>query len=187
MEPLKDYIITPETMVFIPKFDANGHPLTVVMESRCTFDALASPTDLVDYSLRYYGSSLRGAGDGARAILGSITKYPVLICEKLDIFWFPSTSPKLSNCVWFALHHIRTYEAVGKYRTIVRLSNGSTIEIDISFNVFEKRIQRAYRLRYVLDERTKFSMLFAKEYRVRHHYRKVNNEVNYKNKSNDIE
>ena len=144
-------------MVFLTKFDENGNPMTIIMESNYTFEELSSSTELVDYSLKYFGLSLRGARDGSRAVLGNITKYPVLMCERLDLYWFPSKSPRLHECIWFALHHVRSYTA------------------------FEKKIQRAYRLRYMLDERTKFAFFLASEPKQRYHFRKQKDGENYEN------
>lgn len=187
MEILKNYIVKQETMAFLPKYGENGTRMTIVMESHYTFEALSSPTELVDFSLKYYGSSLRGAGDGSRAVLGNITKYPVLMCERLDLYWFPSKSPKLHDCIWFGLHHVKSYSAYDKKKTKVVFSNGSSIVVEVSLYAFELRIQRAYRLRYMLDERTKFTFLMANEPKERYHFRKQKDGLNYENGLPDIE
>ncbi len=174
-------------MAFLPKYDEYGNCNTIVMESNNTVEALSSPTELVDFSLRYYGSSLRGAGDGSRFVLGNITKYPVLMCERLDLYWFPSKSPKLRDCIWFALHHVQSYSAYDKTKTKVIFSNGSSILVEVSASAFETRIQRTYSLRYIIEERSKFTFFLANEPKERYHFRKQKDGLNYENGFSDKE
>ncbi|MFD1929210.1 competence protein ComK [Sporosarcina siberiensis] len=104
------------------------------------------PTKLIDHNLKYYGSSLRGAGDGARMILGRGNMYPVLFNEKEPQCWFPSKSPQKEDCIWFALHQIKDYIEVSKQETKVTFRDGSSFIIDISKASFDSRVSKAYKL-----------------------------------------
>ena len=53
------------------------------------FKWLLRPTDLIDANLKYYGSSLKGASDGASMILGGKNMTPIIVNEKRGIYWFP--------------------------------------------------------------------------------------------------
>lgn len=148
------YVVKHETVLFLPKYNQYGNPSTVVMEESAPFEVSMHPKSLIDYNLKYYGSSLQGARDGAKAILGEVRMYPVVINEKLDIFWFPSKSVVSADCIWFALHHLRDYAAIDSKNTKVLLSNGSTVSIETSIYSFDKKVQRAYKLRGKIAGRT---------------------------------
>ena len=153
------YLIDRGTVLFKPEYDGNGKLITVVMGANGPFRMSISPSKLIDQNLRYYGSSLQGALDGSRMILGEISMQPIVVNEKLDLYWFPSKSPTHVDCVWFALHNVAEYEAFSKTKTLVFLTDGSSIIIEVSEWSFDKRIQRAYKLRCKMEVRSELRML----------------------------
>ncbi|KOS66690.1 competence protein [Lysinibacillus contaminans] len=153
------YIMNYETMLFKPEYDSFGNLCTRVIEKNGQLVANLAPTQLMDFNLRYFGSSLRGAFDGSKMILGKLNKNPIIVQERLNILWFPSRSPLSPECTWFAVHHIDDYQAVDKKRTRVIFFNGSETIVDVSIKAFEHRIQRAYVLKYRLEKRTKLMLV----------------------------
>ena len=176
---LKDYIVRQETMLFLPKFDQLGNLFTVVMENDMEFCVEKSPKALMNACLGYYGSSLRGASDGAKTILGNIRMCPVLMNGILELYWFPTKSPDKKDCVWFALHHVKSYERASVKETKVNLSNGVTVIVDVSLYTFKKKIQMAYQLKGKMEERSKLNPIMILESKSRYHIRKMNGGVNY--------
>lgn len=173
------FVMDYDTVLFLPKYDEFGHLKTIVMQDGHPVKVDMSPTELIDFNLRYFGSSLRGAGDGTRMILGEISMYPIVISEKLDLYWFPSKSPSCPSCVWFALHHIEGYKRVGKKQTKVFLSDNSTVVIDSSVYSFEKKIQRTYALKYKIEGRSHKSIMKVREVKQSYHITKVVTSRNY--------
>lgn len=164
-----EYVLNYETAVFIPDYDDNGKLTTIVITQNDVQKVNIAPTQLMDFNLKYLGSSLRGAMEGSRMILGPISMPPLVINETTGIYWFPSTSPKRDDCVWFALQHIKEYKEIGKKKTQVILTNGCVIEIDVSYYTFEKKVQRAYKLKGKIEERIKqLSMEVVKTTRFYH-------------------
>lgn len=153
-----DYIMNSETMLYIPEYDSCGKLCTRVMERNSEYVSTLTPTQLMDFNLRYFGSSLRGAFDGSKMILGKLNKNPIIVHERFNILWFPSKSHLHPECFWFAVHHIEDYFAVDKRRTKVIFINGKDVIVDVSIKAFEYRIQRSYLLKYRLEKRIK-SML----------------------------
>lgn len=159
MEKKGEYIMNYETMLFKPEYDSLGNLCARVRETNGEFVSNLAPTKLMDFNLRYFGSSLRGAFDGSKMILGKLNKNPIIVQERLNIFWFPSKSPFIPECTWFAVHHIEDYQAIDKKKTRVIFVNGSDTEVDVSIKAFEYRIQRAYLLKYRLKKRTKLMLM----------------------------
>ncbi|WP_407676702.1 competence protein ComK [Planomicrobium stackebrandtii] len=90
-----------------------------------------SPLNLIDTNLRFRGSSMRGALEGARAILEKKSMNPLILDKERDIILFPCRSPFREDCVAVAsackeLQTLRDKTHSGK------LSNSSTILLDVS-------------------------------------------------------
>ncbi|MFJ7732298.1 competence protein ComK [Lysinibacillus sp. NPDC097231] len=151
----KNDIMSTETMLYMPVYDAFGNLCTRVIERDCQYISRLAPTKLMDFNLRYFGSSLRGAFDGSKMILGKLNKNPIVVHEQCDIVWFPSKSPLHPACIWFAVHHIEDYQAVDKQRTILTFMNGKKIIVDVSVKALDYRIQSAFLLKYKMEKRTK--------------------------------
>lgn len=146
-----EYVISSETIVILPDYNENGYLHSLL----CTKDGFSkvglSPYNLIDTNLRFRGSSMRGALEGAQAILGKMNMNPLILDQEQGIILFPCRSPQREDCVWLSLQHVKQYKTAGKTRTRVELSNGSTIIIDVSKLTFEKKMQRAYELRFKMQ------------------------------------
>jgi len=151
------------TVLFHPKYDSYGNLYTIVIENDGAQKISKSPTDLIDFNLNYYGYSLRGANDGAKAILGDIKMFPVAINERLNLYWFPTKSPNRDDCMWIGLHHIKEYKKMGAKETLLVFKNGFSLVLDISVASFNQKVQRAYKLKGELEGRTKNPLLFGAE------------------------
>lgn len=147
MRETKEFYMNKETVLFAPKTDDYGNLYTCILENDHLFRHALSPTELMNENLKYYGSNLDGAIAGARVILGRICMSPIVVSDSHGLYWIPTKSRKHKDCAWLALHHIKSYEAVGKKQTRVLFSNGSTYDVGMSFYSFEKRVKRTYKLK----------------------------------------
>ena len=172
-------ILKYDAILALPKHDEHGNLFTVIIGTNGPVEVELGPTALIDFNLRYYGSSLQGARDGARFILGEGKMYPIVMNERLDLYWLPSKSPSQEDCIWFALHHIDGYIGIGKKETRVRFSNGSTIIVEMSEYVFDKRVQKAYKLKGQTERRTKENLWRVSESAGHYHIAKKDNAINY--------
>ncbi|WP_153730419.1 competence protein ComK [Sporosarcina obsidiansis] len=154
MKTTTDYVMNKGTSVIFPEYNEDGKLQSVVVENNRLYRVDQKPTTLVDQNLRYYGSSLRGAKDGTRMILGNVMMSPVVINERLNLYWFPSKSPYRDDCVWFALQHIKDYKAIGNKKTSITLLNGTKFMLDLSSYSFEERFNNACRLKTLIEGRT---------------------------------
>ena len=150
------YIVDENTMAFIPFFDSNGKVETYILEVDSFKKCSMNPLELIDYNLRFFASSLKGAGEGTRHILGDVYKYPVILNLKRLLVWLPTMSQKNKECVWIALNHIKAYKKQNHNNTEILFTNDSSIILPISFLSFEKRIHRAYELKFKLEFHAKF-------------------------------
>ncbi len=107
---------------------------------------------VIDDSCRYFGSSFLGREAGARNLIGSDYKVPIIIEESRRMIFIPTSSPKFSSCDWISYNHIDHYEKHGMKTRIV-FDNGRMIDFDISVYSLENQILRAMRLENTLRNR----------------------------------
>src|SRR5690606_21695579 len=98
-------------------------------------------------------SSLKGAMDGTRSILGNISMLPIMISKELDIYWFPCHSPSREDCVWLSLAHIKKTDSILPSQTKIYLNYNHILILDMKKKRFEKKRQRACQLRYITNDR----------------------------------
>lgn len=145
---LDEYEINPSTLVVLP-FENN---CSKVYEEEEEYIVNKTPKELIDLSCKYFGSSYNGRFEGTKSLLGFNYKAPIIIEETQNLVFFPTSSPRLNNCSWISLKHIKDYDK-GKNDSILIFKNGREIAIDMSYNSLENQILRATRLECVLRDR----------------------------------
>ena len=155
MENKTPYIVNVNTDVFIPYYNEFGELRTIVLERDLCKEVPLSPYKLIDYNLRYYGSSMRGARDGVKATIGTASRPPVMINEAQGIYMVPSKSPRLESCIWFNLDSYLKCVDDQLGGAYVILTNGNIIQVDVPKIRMENHFDRAYVLKSKREKRTK--------------------------------
>lgn len=143
-----NYEINKETLIILP-FEKKH---SKIIENDNEFIVYQSPTKIIDNSCRFFGSSYEGRFEGTKHLLGFSRKAPIIIEESKSIIFFPTTSPRLDNCIWISLNNIENYYKKDNH-TIIIFSTGKKVKIDLSFNIFENQLLRATRLESILRKR----------------------------------
>ncbi|MFC5604739.1 competence protein ComK [Sporosarcina koreensis] len=178
MELREEYVVNNETSIILPEFDENGQLQSVVMEKTELFRVKLEPTKLIDFSLRRYGSSLRGAKDGSRTLLGEISMPPIVLNLTQSIYLFPSMSPENEDCVWIAAAHVKEYKAIDKKQTKIVLNYGSEIILNSSHYSFDQKYNRAFKLKRQIEGQTPPGTVF--ESKKGYSIRKKGKDRNYR-------
>ncbi len=148
----KIYTVNENTVAFLPKIDGFGNVHTEILEVDHLIKSHLNPIELVDKNLRNFGSSLTGAHEGTRYILGRVNMCPVIMNHHL--VWFPTDSSKKNDCVWLSLNHIKYYQKNTNKSTQIIFTNNSTFTLGVNFNKFKTRISNAYELKCRLENST---------------------------------
>ena len=56
--------------------------------------------NIIENSCEYFGSSYLGRHEGTKKLIGITHKAPIIIEESKNLIYFPTTSPRLTDCVW---------------------------------------------------------------------------------------
>ncbi|WP_413364936.1 competence protein ComK [Lysinibacillus sp. 3P01SB] len=145
MKKKVEFQITEETKKISPfREKGTGELHSIVLHGNDFLHLPAPPYEIVDYNLRRFGSSLRGAKDSAKEILGTSSMFPVALGKENEWIWFMTEAMKNEQCTWFALHHVNKLIPVDKERTKVLLYCGYEEEIHISACSLNNRRNRGH-------------------------------------------
>ena len=155
MKTVNNYTINPNTAVIMPDYDKDANLYSKVIDGNEPLIVKMSPYKIIEHSMLYYCSTLQGATIAARTVLGNIKMSPVVLCTQLDIYLFPSSSPRKNECIWFSHEHVKDTVQISTNKTNVHLTNRHTITMEINKLRFDKKHDRATKLRHILTERIK--------------------------------
>ena len=145
---LEQYEINSSTLALL----SVDEKTTKVIEKEEEYLVSKSGLSIMDDSCQYFGSSFLGRDTGARYLIGSSYKAPIIVEETRRMIFIPTSSPKFSLCDWIAYQHIHHYEQNGQSTTIY-FDNGKSIDVKISKYSFENQILRAIKLENTLRNR----------------------------------
>ena len=144
---MNEYEINEETLAVIPVKNKS-----VIYENNDTFVIDKSANQIMEESCEYFGSSLAGRQKGTINLIGVSHKAPIIVEETKEMIFFPTTSPRLSNCSWISLKNIEKYYR-HKNKLIIEFKNKKKVELDISYGIIDNQVLRATKLEYVLRQR----------------------------------
>ncbi len=142
------YEINCDTLALIPVSENE----TKIIERNNIFNINSSVMDIIENSCEYFGSSYIGRHEGTKKLIGITHKAPIIIEESKNLIYFPTTSPRLDNCIWIGLNNIKTYERKNG-KTELEFTNNKKIRLDISFGSLDNQVLRATKLESVLRKR----------------------------------
>lgn len=145
---MKNYEINLLTYALIP---IEGNKTKVIEEDNIII-VNNTPTNIIDNSCRFFGSSYLGRHEGTKRMTGINYKTPIIVEESKNIIFFPTSSPRFNNCMWIALDKIDKYGKT-KYNSYIQFKNMKIIDLDISYGSLDNQILRATKLESILRKR----------------------------------
>ncbi len=144
---MNNYEICQETLYL----EASGAK-TKIFEKDRTIEIDNNVQKIMEASCEYFGSSFEGRRKGTKNLIGVTHKAPIIIEETREIIFFPTTSPRLDECIWISLNNLKNYYKSND-KVVIEFNNGKKIVLDLSFGIVDNQILRASRLDAVLRKR----------------------------------
>jgi competence protein ComK len=151
---LDEYEVNRVTTAVLPTI-YNKKLCARVLEIKQEYVVSMSPTDIIEKSCRYYGSTLDGRTKGTQAVTGITHKAPIAIDPYNMIYFFPTHSPKQSECAWISHRYVENHGKINNTKINVTFINKKTIQLPISNSTFENQLYRTAHLRVKLLQRLK--------------------------------
>ena len=144
-----NYEINEGTLAIIAKENASSK----ILEDDREYVINSTPYEIMDYSCKYFGSSLEGRKEGTKAILNIEYKVPIIVENSMNLIFFPTNSPDSADCIWISLKNIKTIKEDDFNSTRIIFNNDIEITIPISKRTIENQIFRASRLDLIMRNR----------------------------------
>ena len=148
---IEDYEINERTLAIVP-FEEKSK----VYEEDNVYIVDKDVHTIMEESCEYFGSSLEGRQKGTTSLLGITHKTPIIIEESKEIIFFPTSSPRLSNCSWVSLNNLDSYKKSGG-NIKLKFNNNEEVELKTSYGIIDNQVLRATRLESMLRKRKKNS------------------------------
>lgn len=143
-----NYEINNSTLAIVPIDETTSR----VIEESTEYIINKSSFEIVEDSCMYFGSNYQGRYEGTKNLIGMSYKLPIIIEESRNIIFFPTSSPKLTECMWISLNNLSNYYS-DENTSYVDFKNGYKLKLNISKFALENQILRASRLEFVLRNR----------------------------------
>ena len=143
-----EYEINSDTLAIIPYQKG----ISKILELNDEYIVDLTPYQVIENSCSYYGSSLNGRMNGARSILGSVYKTPVMVEETNNLIFFPTTAIENEKNVWIGSNNILNYEKKGK-NTVVEWKNNKKTEFNMPILSIETQLLRVNKLITITKQR----------------------------------
>ena len=147
------YEISPQTMAIIALQNEKNTITSHVMEEHTDYVVHKTPTEMIEYACRYYGSSFQGRLAGSRDISGFNYKAPITINPASGMYFFPTNSPAHRECSWLSHSHIKKIDLAENDQSEVCFTNGKSIIINASLGSLINQLHRTAQFRFLLTER----------------------------------
>ena len=148
MEKFNSYYINKGTCAILPV----GKGCSKIIEIDNEFIVNKSVKNIIDDSCKYFGSSYQGRFEGSKKILNMNYKLPIVVEEFNNVIFFPTSSPRFSECIWISLSNVKSYLKDENICKIVFIG-GAELSLDISYYSLENQIFRASLLDSLLRKR----------------------------------
>lgn len=149
---IEEYEINPCTMMILPTA-YGSKTYSHIIELQDEFLSPFRPIEIIKKSCQYFGSSFEGRIAGTKQLIGITHKVPITIDPTNSIYFFPTTSPHNSQCIWISHEHVLAHKRLETNATLVTFRNKESYTIPISYSSFENQLLRTALLRTKLMQR----------------------------------
>lgn len=166
MKKKSEFRMTGETKKISPvREKGTGELHSIILQGNDYIHIPAPPYEIIDYNLRLYGSSLRGAKDSAEQILETSSMFPVALGKENEWIWFMTEAMKNELCTWYALHHVKDIIEIDKKKAKILLYCGYEEELLVSKRSLKNRKDSGHRFQSKLFQITyPYPFLYSQPY-----------------------
>ncbi|WML55157.1 competence protein ComK [Neobacillus sp. PS3-12] len=129
-------------------YDRRNKACTIVRETNRMFVVEKSPLEILDYSIKKVGYTLKGAMETSREHNGK-TMCPIMVNLLLELVLFPTQSAKHVETIWLNPNQIHRTD-YAKYidrKTNIEFKNGNIITVDSRLSSLNNKLKRAEQYR----------------------------------------
>ncbi|WNS76794.1 competence protein ComK [Bacillus sp. DTU_2020_1000418_1_SI_GHA_SEK_038] len=149
---IEEYEVNSHTMVIMP-LSYGSKIYSQIWELEDEFISPFKPIDIIRKGCISFGSSYEGRKEATKHLTGITHKAPITVDSTNSIYFFPTTSPSNTQCIWISQEHIHFHRRGDSANTQVLFKNKRSLSIPVSFNSFNNQILRTALLKTRLSKR----------------------------------
>ncbi|MEH7073661.1 competence protein ComK [Neobacillus drentensis] len=149
---IEEYEINARTM-FVEPVVYGGKIYSRAVELEDEFLSPFKPLDIIKNSCLYYGVDYESRKRGTRQLIGYSRKLSIIIEPTYHIYFFPTVSPQLPECIWIALEHVECYRRISAQKAMVIFRNKQSYIFPVSASTIESQMLRTSFLKTKLMQR----------------------------------
>lgn len=111
------------------------------------------PLDIIKKSCIYFGVDYESRKRGTRQLIGYYRKLPIIIEPTNHIYFFPTVSPLIPECIWISFEHVESYRRVSAQKTMIIFRNKQSHIFSVPVSTIEGQMLRTSLLKTKLMQR----------------------------------
>jgi len=111
------------------------------------------PLDIIKKSCIYFGVDYESRKRGTRQLIGYYRKLPIIIEPTNHIYFFPTVSPLIPECIWISFEHVESYRRVSAQKTMIIFRNKQSHIFPVPVSTIEGQMLRTSLLKTKLMQR----------------------------------
>lgn len=149
---IEEYEINTCTM-FVEPVIYGGKIYSRAVELEDEYLSPFKPLDIIKKGCVYFGVDYESRKRGTRQLIGYSRKIPIVIEPTNHIYFFPTASPLIPECIWISLEHVECYRRVSSQKTMVIFRNKQSHIFPVPFSKIEGQMLRTSLLKTKLLQR----------------------------------
>ncbi|MDN3015136.1 competence protein ComK [Paenibacillus sp. BSR1-1] len=151
-QQIEEYEISSCTM-FLKPVVYGSKIYSQIYEVEDCFLSPFKPLDIIKNSCDYFGVDYESRKRGTRKLTGYNRKNPIAIEPTNHIFFFPTASPSIPECIWLSQAHIKDYRRSGANQTLITFHNKQSYLFPVSCSTIETQLLRTALLKSTILQR----------------------------------
>ncbi len=143
---MSEYIINNKTLAILPY----SNKYSIIYENNKILVINKKPTNIIKFNCNLYGSSLSGRVKGSNYLLDCRYKNPISINNNLILF--PTSSPRLSSCIWINYINIKDINNVINNYSIIHFNNDFKLLLHYSKNIINNQFIKSSLLDFKISK-----------------------------------
>ncbi|MBI0579786.1 competence protein ComK [Neobacillus cucumis] len=153
---IEEYEINSGTM-FIRPVEYGSKIYSQIFEEEDEFLSPFKPLDIIKKSCDYFGCDYESRKKGTRQLIGITHKIPIAIEPSNRLYFFPTTSPTRSECIWISHDHVKEHRRISNQQTLITFRNKQAHLFPVPYSTIDNQLLRTSFLRTKLMQRIEFN------------------------------
>jgi competence protein ComK len=153
---IEEYEINTRTM-YIEPITYGGKIYSRAVELEDEYLSPYKPLEIIKKSCNYFGVDYESRKRGTRQLIGYSRKLPIIVEPTYHIYFFPTVSPLIPECIWISFEHVETYQRLAAHKTMIIFRNKQSHIFPVSVSTIEGQMLRTSLLKTKLLQRIESS------------------------------